>query len=163
MPDIILYTDGGCRGNPGGIGAWAFVLVDPTANACLERAAAVDDTTNNRMEMMAAIEGLKALKKENIDLLIHSDSQYLIKCCTEWMAGWKRKGWSKKGGELKNVDLLQELDRLLAKQPRARWEWVRGHSGNRGNERVDELANQAMDRFRRGTTDLHEWRGKWQG
>jgi ribonuclease HI len=156
---VIAYTDGGCRGNPG-VGAWATVLINPRKGTCLELAGGERQTTNNRMEMTAAIEALKALKAEGLTVLVRSDSKYLIQCCQDWMPGWKRNGWKKKDGPLKNVDLLQELDRLLARH-RVRWEWVAGHSGERGNERCDQLANEAMDRLGRGEEAAWERRGTW--
>ena len=159
-PKIIAYTDGGCRGNPGGIGAWAFVLINPVTGNCLERCGGVGDTTNNRMEMQAAVEALKALAKPGTSVEIRSDSQYLIKCCSEWMPGWKKKGWKKQGGELKNVDLLKELDELLAKHT-VTWKWVPGHAGEKGNERVDELANEAMDRIGKRQDPAWEGRRVW--
>ena len=159
-PQVIAYTDGGCRGNPGGIGAWGVVLVNTTTNSYRELAGGERDTTNNRMEMMAAIEALRALKVDDLAVLIRSDSKYLIQCCSEWMPGWKAKGWAKKDGPLKNVDLLKVLDGLLARH-RVSWEWVPGHAGNRGNERCDTLANEAMDRLQRGLDPTWERRGTW--
>ena len=93
-------------------------------------------------------------------LLVHSDSQYLIKCASEWIPGWKARGWKKKDGELKNVDLLQEIDRLLHVQ-HVRWQWVKGHAGNPGNERVDALTNQAMDAVQAGRDPTWERRRTW--
>jgi len=159
--DVIAYTDGGCRGNPGP-GGWGAILIDPKTGAAREMRGGERDTTNNRMEMLAAIEALKALAKPGLSVLVHSDSQYVIKACTEWMPGWKAKGWKKSGGPLKNVDLLKELDRLLAIQ-RVRWQWVKGHDGNPGNERVDQLANDAMDALANGEDPTWEQRGTWKG
>ncbi|MCK6488926.1 MAG: ribonuclease HI [Planctomycetes bacterium] len=146
-PDVVAWTDGGCRGNPGP-GGWAFRLVNVRSRAQLERCGGEGQTTNNRMEIQAAVEALKALKRDGLAVLVHSDSQYLIKAASEWLPGWKARGWRRKEGELKNVDLLQELDRQLARH-RVRWQWVKGHAGDPGNERVDALANQAMDRVQR--------------
>jgi ribonuclease HI len=157
--DIIAWTDGGCRGNPGP-GAWAFVIVNTATGAALERCGGEAGTTNNRMEVQAAVEALAALLKPGLRVLIHSDSQYLIKAATEWMPGWKAKGWKRKEGPLKNVDLLQELDHVLA-QHQVRWKWVKGHAGDRGNERVDLLANQAMDRLAAGKDPAWEQRCVW--
>jgi ribonuclease HI len=150
MTRIQAWTDGGCRGNPG-IGAWAFVIVDTHNGKALERAAGEVKTTNNRMEMMAAIETLRSLHQPS-EIVIHSDSKYLIDCCSKWMAGWKRNGWKRKGGALKNVDLLQELDNLLAKH-QVRWQWVKGHSGDTGNEYVDSNLNTVMDHIAKGNKD----------
>jgi ribonuclease HI len=161
MTDIVAFTDGGCRGNPG-IGAWAFTLVDTKTRKALERAGGQAETTNNRMEMCAVIEALRAVKKRELSVLVMSDSKYLIGCCTEWMAGWKAKGWKRKGDPLKNLDLLQELDQLLAAR-RVQFRWVQGHSGHPGNEHVDRLANEAMDRIERRLEPAHERRFDWSG
>src|SRR4051812_3889584 len=122
--DLIAFTDGGCRGNPG-VGAWAFVLLDVKTRKALERAGGELETTNNRMEMQAAIEALSSIKKPGSRVLVMSDSKYLIGCCTEWMAGWKAKGWKRKGDPLKNLDLLQKLDTLLA-TAKVDFKWVAG-------------------------------------
>jgi ribonuclease HI len=162
---IVAYTDGGCRGNPGGIGAWAFVLVDEASRRALERADAVDDTTNNRMEMAAAIEALAALRRMGSEVVVCTDSRYLVDCCTKWMRGWKARGWARreeKEGPLKNVDLLRELDRLMGLHA-VTWRWVQGHAGHRGNERVDQMANEAMDRLARGEAGRYERRTRWKG
>lgn len=161
MADVIAFTDGGCRGNPG-VGAWAFVLVDVKTRKALERAGGVRETTNNRMEMQAAIEALRAVRPDGTRMLVVSDSKYLIGCCTQWMAGWKAKGWKRKGDPLKNLDLLQQLDELIA--PRTvSFRWVAGHSGHYGNEHVDRLGNEAMDRIELGTDPAHERRFDWAG
>jgi ribonuclease HI len=161
MPDIVAFTDGGCRGNPG-VGAWAFVLVDVKTRKALERAGGEQMTTNNRMEMWAAIAALSAVKKTDARVLLVTDSKYLIGCCTQWMAGWKARGWKRKGDPLKNVDLLQKLDELLS--PRTvEFRWVAGHSGHFGNERVDLLGNEAMDRIQQGQDPGYEHRYDWTG
>lgn len=161
MSKVIAFTDGGCRGNPG-VGAWAFVLVDVGTRQALERADGERQTTNNRMEMWAAIAALEAVKKLDTQVLIVSDSKYLIGCCTQWMAGWKKNGWKRKGDPLKNLDLLQRLDELLT--PRSvKFQWVAGHSGHVGNEHVDRLGNEAMDRLELGQPALHERRFEWTG
>ncbi|HVU00901.1 MAG TPA: ribonuclease H [Polyangiaceae bacterium] len=159
--DLIAFTDGGCRGNPG-VGAWAFVLVDAKTRKALERAGGEPETTNNRMEMMAAIEAMGAVKKPGSALLVLSDSKYLIGCCTEWMAGWKAKGWKRKGEPLKNLDLLKQLDELMSGL-RVEFRWVAGHSGHTGNDHVDRLANEAMDRIELGRPPAHERRFDWSG
>jgi ribonuclease HI len=159
--DLIAFTDGGCRGNPG-IGAWAFVLVHTESRKALERAGGEAETTNNRMEMWAAIEALGAVRKHDARVLVMSDSKYLIGCCTEWMAGWKARGWKRKGEPLKNLDLLKKLDELL--EPRqVQFRWVAGHSGHEGNDHVDRLANEAMDRIAEGRDPAHERRFEWKG
>ncbi len=159
MPKVICYTDGGCRGNPG-IGAWAYLLIDPTTGNALESASGETETTNNRMEMTAAIEALRSLKHKPTEICIHTDSKYLIDCCTQWMAGWKAKGWKKKGGALKNVDLLKQLDQLL-QEHQVTWQWVKGHDGNPGNERVDELLNQSMDLIEQDQSPIIQNRCQW--
>jgi ribonuclease HI len=161
MVDVIAFTDGGCRGNPG-VGAWAFVLVDMKTRKALERAGGLRDTTNNRMEMQAAIEALQAVKQDGVSVLVVSDSKYLIGCCTQWMAGWKAKGWKRKGDPLKNVDLLQQLDVLIGPR-KVTFRWVAGHSGHPGNEHVDRLGNEAMDRIELGQDPAHERRFEWSG
>ena len=143
---ITCYTDGGCRGNPG-IGAWAFLLIDDASGQAMECADGESDTTNNRMEMMAVIQALRSLKKEPTKMCIHSDSKYVIDCCSKWMSGWKAKGWKKKGGELKNLDLLKLLDELLSKH-QVSWQWVKGHAGDEGNEKADELARLGAEEAR---------------
>jgi ribonuclease HI len=145
---ILAFTDGGSRGNPGP-GGWAFLLLDRVSGRSLERWGAEERTTNNRMEYTAAIEVLKSLKgKQEVEL--RTDSRLLLDTCTRWMAGWKRRGWSRAGNlPVANLDLVKELDRLLSKHT-VRWTWVRGHAGNPGNERVDRLVNAAMDRLAAG-------------
>ncbi|MBI5365699.1 MAG: ribonuclease HI [Planctomycetes bacterium] len=157
---LIAYTDGGCRGNPGP-GGWAFLLIDPASGEALERTGGEPHTTNNRMEYLAAIEALRALKAPQRAVRIHSDSNLLIQSVTEWMPGWKAKGWKKKGGPLKNLDLLQELDRLVAGLS-VTWQWVPGHAGVPGNERVDQLTNEAMDRVESGSDPNWEQRRTWR-
>ncbi len=159
--ELIAYTDGGCRGNPGP-GGWGFLLIDTLNGKALERTGGEPLTTNNRMEITAALEAIRSIRKPGQRVLVHSDSQYLIKCATEWLPGWKARGWTKKDGELKNVDLLKELDALLRQQS-VRWQWVKGHAGNTGNERVDLLTNDAMDRIARGVDPAWESRTLWTG
>jgi ribonuclease HI len=160
MSELVAYTDGGCRGNPGGLGGWGFVLIDPRTSRALERAGGAATTTNNRMEMQAAIEALSAVRRGPRAIVVRTDSLYLLKSCSVWLPGWKARGWRRKDGPLLNVDLLQRLDELQSRH-RVRWEWVRGHAGERGNEHADRLANQAMDRIARGDELLHERRFRW--
>ena len=160
-PDVIAYTDGGCRGNPGP-GAWAFLLIDPTTGKALERTGGERQTTNNRMELLAVIEALRALRGPRKRVRLMSDSQYVINSATKWMAGWKAKGWKRKEGELKNVDLLQQLDQLVVLHD-IEWRWVRVHDGEPGNERVDALTNHGMDRIARGENAAWESRTEWTG
>ena len=158
--DVIAYTDGGCRGNPGP-GAWAYVLINPRNKLAQEAAGGEQPTTNNRMELQAVLEALRALNKPQLKILIRSDSKYTIDCCSTWMSGWKKRGWTRKGGELKNVDILKELDQAL-QQHRVTFEWVKGHAGEAGNEHVDELLNQAMDRLKAGKSAAHKDRFTWR-
>lgn len=141
---LVAYTDGGCRGNPGP-GGWGFLLIDTVTGAGLERRGGNPSTTNNRMEMQAAIEVLRSLKKPGQQIEIRTDSSYLINLSTKWMAGWKRRGWKRGGGAVvKNVDLVQEVDVLMARH-HVSWCKVPGHAGEPGNEFADRLTNEAMD------------------
>jgi ribonuclease HI len=147
LPRVLAFTDGGCRGNPGP-GAWAFLLVDLASGAGLERAGGEGTTTNNRMEFTAAIEALAALRRRS-EVEIRTDSKLLVDTATKWMAGWKARGWRRKGGEVENLDLVQRLDDLLG-QHQVRFTWVPGHAGVAGNEHVDALTNRAMDAIQAG-------------
>ncbi len=141
-PHVEIYTDGGCDPNPGP-GGWGAVLIHPQKT--LELSGGNPKTTNNKMELTAAIEALRALKQPCV-IDFYTDSQYLQKGITEWMPGWKRKGWRKADGKpVLNVDLWQTLDELCS-QHDIRWHWVRGHAGNSHNERADELASAAIPR-----------------
>ncbi len=138
-PTVHIYTDGACLGNPGP-GGWAALLRWNEHEK--ELTGAASRTTNNRMELRAAIEGLKALKKP-CRVVIHTDSQYLRKGITQWIHNWRRNGWrtaSKK--PVKNQDLWRELLEAM-KLHDVRWEWVKGHAGHEENERVDRLATEA--------------------
>ena len=141
LPRVQLFTDGACRGNPGP-GGWAFILRHPSTGVEREHSGGVRVTTNNQMELMAVIEGLAALKKRSAVEVI-TDSAYVAKGATEWLAGWKAKGWKRREKnrwtEVKNVELWQRLDQLLA-QHAVKFTTVAGHSGHPENERVDELA-----------------------
>ena len=136
---MILYTDGACSGNPGP-GGWGVVLSYKGHEK--ELYGSETETTNNRMELKAVIEGLKAIRR-HMPVEIYTDSKYVMDGAMQWMEGWKKKGWTKKGG-LKNADLWQELDAELAKHS-VSWQWVKGHSGIEGNERADSLAVKGSD------------------
>jgi ribonuclease HI len=136
-----IYTDGACRGNPGP-GGWAAVLRYKGHEKVVSGAEPL--TTNNRMELMAAISGLETLRRPCRVRLI-TDSQYVQKGVTEWLANWKRNGWKTAAKKpVKNADLWQRLDAASAEHE-IHWEWVRGHSGHSENELADELANKAID------------------
>ena len=140
MKTVTAHTDGACKGNPGP-GGWGVLLRCDGAEKTLSGGEA--HTTNNRMELMAAIQALESLRQIcSVDL--YTDSTYVMKGITEWMPGWKRKQWrTAAGAPVKNVDLWQRLD--LARMPhQVRWHWVKGHAGNAGNERADQLANQGI-------------------
>jgi ribonuclease HI len=145
MRRVTIYTDGACQGNPGP-GGWAAVLLNGEHR--LEISGYVPDTTNNRMELQAAIEALRALRQPcEVDL--HTDSQYLRNGMHSWLANWKRNNWRTADKKpVKNADLWRQLD-ALAQTHRVHWHWLKGHDGHPENERCDELANAAI-RERRG-------------
>jgi ribonuclease HI len=146
VPDVVIYSDGACRGNPGP-GGWGVLL--QAGGHEKELSGAESQTTNNRMELMAAISGLEALKRPS-QVRLTTDSQYVITGITEWLPQWKARGWKTAGKKaVKNQDLWERLD-VAVRAHRVRWEWVRGHSGVPGNERVDRLANRAIDRLLQG-------------
>ncbi len=140
---MLLYTDGACSGNPGP-GGWAYILKHPSSGKQAERSGGERDTTNNRMELTAVIEGLGALKRRShVDL--YSDSQYVLNGLSEWMPGWKARGWrTASKSPVKNVELWQRLDELAAEHE-VEFHWVRGHAGHPENERADRLAVEARD------------------
>jgi ribonuclease HI len=143
QPRVLLFTDGACSGNPGP-GGWAYVLQHPASGSERVDSGGARETTNNRMEMMAAIMGLKALKSPS-SVELWSDSQYVIKGLREWLKGWKAKGWKTASKEpVKNQDLWEELDGLVAKH-QVSYHWVRGHNEHPENERCDKLAVAARD------------------
>ena len=137
-----MYTDGACKGNPGP-GGWGVWLRAPGHEKELFGGEA--HTTNNRMELMAVIEGLSALKRP-CEIALYLDSQYVRQGITSWIKGWKAKGWRTSTGQpVKNLDLWQRLDALVAGSGhRIDWHWVRGHTGHEGNERADALANRGV-------------------
>ncbi len=146
MDKIIIYTDGGCRGNPG-IGGWGVWLRHGRHDKKLK--GSEPDTTNNQMELMAAIKALEAIKSTNIAIDLFTDSKYVMNGINDWIKGWKVKGWKTANKKpVKNVELWKRLDTLNQKHCVA-WHWVKGHSGDEGNEMADELANQAMDELQR--------------
>ncbi len=137
---VVIYTDGACRGNPGP-GGWGAVL--QFRDASREIYAGEQQTTNNRMELMAAIMALEALKK-NCTVALHTDSKYVLHGITEWMDNWKKRGWKTAAKKpVKNVDLWRRLDSAIEKHE-INWTWVKGHSGDTGNEKADMLANRGV-------------------
>ncbi len=138
---VEIFTDGACRGNPG-VGGWGVLLRYNGREKELYGYA--PETTNNQMELMAAIRGLEALSRP-CSVAITTDSQYVKQGITEWIHGWKRKNWRTAAGKpVKNVELWQRLDAAVAAH-QITWHWVKGHSGHDENERVDQLANRAID------------------
>lgn len=144
MNKIIIYTDGGCRGNPG-IGGWGVWLRYGDYDKKLQ--GAQQDTTNNRMELTAAIKALEAIKSSDITIDLFTDSKYVMTGINEWIKNWKIKGWKTANKKpVKNIDLWQHLD-ALNNQHNVAWHWVKGHSGDKGNDMADALANLAMDKI----------------
>lgn len=141
MSGVVIYTDGACRGNPGP-GGWGALIRDGSGQR--ELSGAENQTTNNRMEMTAAIMALKALPEGSLADL-YTDSEYVMKGLNEWLPAWKARGWKTAAKKpVKNQDLWQVLDAANSRL-KVRWHWVKGHAGNDGNEYVDRLANQAID------------------
>ena len=146
--DFVLYVDGACRGNPG-VEGWGALIIDKEGTE-RELFGGALDTTNNRMELTAALEGVKACPVD-ATLEIHTDSTYVQKGMTEWMKGWKAKNWK----NVKNPDLWQQLDATC--QNRAiSWHWIKGHAGHAGNERADALANLGADSMAEKKTPMNE-------
>ena len=148
LPEVHLFTDGACSGNPGP-GGWAYILRHPTTGKQLEQSDGERETTNNRMELTAVIEGLSALKMPS-HVELFTDSVYVGKGMSEWLAKWKANGWQRKEGKrmvpVKNEELWRRLDQLLQTH-QVRYTRVVGHSGHPENDRVDELAVAAYQQF----------------
>ncbi len=140
---VVIYTDGACKGNPGP-GGWGVLM--QSGPSTKELYGGELGTTNNRMEMTAVIQALTALKRP-CQVTLYLDSEYVRKGITEWIHGWKARGWKTAAKEpVKNVDLWQQLDALVSQSGhRIEWRWVRGHAGDPGNERADALANLGVD------------------
>jgi ribonuclease HI len=143
MTEVEIYTDGACRGNPGP-GGWGALLI--SGDTRKELSGAELQTTNNRMELAAAVEALRALKRP-VRATLFTDSKYVCTGIQEWLPQWQQRGWLTAGRKpVKNVDLWQALDAARA-QHEVIWQWVKGHAGNVGNEHVDRLANEAIDKL----------------
>ena len=139
--EVEIYSDGACRKNPGP-GGWAAILRYQGHEKCLSGAEPL--TTNNQMELMGAIQGLEALRRPS-RVRLYTDSQYVQKGITQWVTNWKRNGWrTRQSTPVKNVALWQRLD-AACMHHQVDWQWVRGHAGNDGNERADQVANSAID------------------
>jgi ribonuclease HI len=137
---IKIYTDGACKGNPG-VGGWGAIIMQDEKN--IELFGGENETTNNRMELMAVIMALKEISS-NLELTIYTDSTYVQKGISEWIKNWKVNNWrSSSKKPVKNKDLWIELDEAVDSR-KINWEWVKGHAGNEGNEKADELANQGV-------------------
>ena len=140
---VEIYTDGACRGNPGP-GGWGVLLIADGHEKTMCGGAA--DTTNNRMELTAAIEALNALRGRR-NVILHTDSKYVMDGINEWLPNWKKRGWKTAAKKpVKNKDLWLALDEAVARH-QIDWRWVKGHEGNPGNEKADELANLGIDKL----------------
>ena len=150
MPDVEIFTDGACKGNPGP-GGWGAIIRSGAREKELSGGELL--TTNNRMELMAAIRALEALKRP-VDAVLTTDSQYVRNGITQWLKGWKARGWMTADRKpVKNVDLWQRLEAAMA-QHKVDWRWTRGHSGHAENERVDELARRGLKEEGRGLAPI---------
>ena len=144
-PQVTIYTDGSCEPNPG-VGGWAALLIYKSRRKEISGWEA--ESTNNRMELTAAIKALETLTRPcKVDL--HTDSEYLKRGITEWIDNWRARNWRRKKGVLKNVELWKQLDAVM-KNHEIQWHWVRGHAGNKYNQRVDYLARKAIREAKAG-------------
>jgi ribonuclease HI len=145
---IEIYTDGACRGNPGP-GGWGALLIAGQHQKTMH--GGDPETTNNRMELTAAIEALNALK-DHSRVILHTDSKYVMDGIKDWMPNWKKRGWTTAAKKpVKNQDLWQALDAAVGRHE-IEWRWVKGHDGNAGNEMADELANLGIDEMQKRVT-----------
>jgi ribonuclease HI len=145
-PRVELYTDGACAGNPGP-GGWAYILRHPATGREIERSGGEPSTTNNRMELVSVLEGLRALARPSA-VELYSDSQYVIHGLREWLDQWKARGWRRSGNQpVKNIELWRELDELRRVHT-LHPHWIRGHNEHPENERCDQLATAAIERMR---------------
>ncbi len=141
LPRVSIYTDGSCDVNPGP-GGWAALLRWGEREEVLSGSAA--ETTNNRMELTAALQALESLKEAS-QVSLYTDSEYLKRGISEWLPNWRARGWKRKKGKLANADLWKALDRAIQRHE-IDWQWIKGHAGHRDNQRVDRLARAAMQR-----------------
>ncbi len=139
MSHVTIYSDGSCLGNPGR-GGWAALIREGTQERILAGGEA--QSTNNRMELTAALRALEALSG-NSQVDFYTDSQYLRRGVTEWLPGWRARGWKRKGGKLANIELWQALEQAIERH-QIHWHWIKGHSTNKDNQRVDKLAREAI-------------------
>lgn len=139
MEKVTIYSDGSCQGNPGR-GGWAAVIREGSEERVLAGSEA--QSTNNRMELTAALRALESLSRSS-EIDFYTDSEYLRRGITEWLPGWQARGWKRKGGALANAELWRALSRVILRH-QIHWHWVKGHSTNRDNQRVDRLAREAM-------------------
>jgi ribonuclease HI len=147
-PAVIIYTDGACSGNPGP-GGWAALVTETATGRRTEITGSDPSTTNNRMELMAVIEGLRRLEVDGTEVHVVSDSKYVVQGITEWVHGWERNGWRTSAKKpVKNQDLWMELV-ALTRRHRVTFEWVQAHNGHPENERVDELAVAEYQKYLR--------------
>ena len=147
--DVAIFSDGACRGNPGP-GSWGIMGQNSKGEVLFEASGIDVPTTNNRMELLGAIESLKRIEDlydlSSTNVFLYSDSKYVVDGINQWVPGWKKRGWKKADKKTpENVELWQELDNLTAKFPSLKYLWVKGHAGHPQNERCDFLANQALD------------------
>jgi ribonuclease HI len=151
MAGVVVYADGGCSPNPGP-GGWGAVIDSPGGR--VEMRGGEPATTNNRMELTAAIRALEWLPA-GAQVEMRCDSEYVVNSASKWMKGWKAKGWRSSTGDVKNVDLMKRLDALIGTR-RVRWTWVRGHAGDPGNERADALVHQGRREAKAGIPETVE-------
>jgi ribonuclease HI len=140
-PTTGVFTDGGCEGNPGP-GGWGFVWVEDD-RMIAEASGAVAHTTNNRMELTALVEAFRSLPRD-ADVVVYSDSRLCVDTINQWAAGWERRGWRRKTGAIKNLELVQELYALAGERPHVELRWIKAHDGSRWNEYADALAAAAI-------------------
>jgi len=140
---IKLYTDGACKNTTTKDGGWSYIAIFPNGSE-LDDCGWVSETTNNRMEIQAVIEGLERIKSFLEPITVFTDSMYIVDSMTKWIAGWKRNGWQRRKGKLLNVDLWEKMD-ALNQSLNISWRWVKGHNGDKYNEMCDMMAEQIIE------------------